>query len=153
MTSLDELLLIRGFDEGSVARLRPYATAIPRRGARGARAAPPVNALTAKPLVLAALGCEGADTLPACPMRFNDEDDDKSREWKAEFDAWRQDNCAEVPANLLTTKSDVFSLLASGSVGDVSQTLRVLVRRTGSRVTRLWWQERPLSEVLPVEVR
>lgn len=155
LKSLDELLLIRGFDEERVARLRPFATVVPRAEGRAAGSPTPVNALTARPLVLQALGCEGNTTPPECPMRFDDEEDDKTKEWDLEFAAWRKDNCdAGGNGNLITSKSSgVFSVLASGSVGDVSQTLRIVVRRDGDKMTRLWWQERPLSETMPVEIR
>jgi general secretion pathway protein K len=152
LKSLDELLLIRGFDEERVARLRPYATVVPRPEGRAAGSPQPVNALTARPQVLQALGCEGSATPPECAMRFDDEEDDKTKEWRTEFEQWRTTSCAAA-GNLITTKSTVFSLLASGSVGDVSQTLRVVLRRDGDKVTRLWWQERPLAEAMPVEIR
>lgn len=152
LTSLDELLLIRGFDEERVARLRPYATVVPRRPDVRGGSPQPVNALTAKPVVLEALGCTGSLTPPECPMRFDDEETDKTKEWRTEFDQWRQTNC-QGAENLLSTKSSVFSVLASGNVGDATQTLRTVVRRNGDRVTRLWWQERPFAEAMPVEVR
>jgi len=151
LKSLDELLLIRGFDEERIARLRPYATVVPRVDDRPSPPQP-VNALTAKPLVLEALGCEGNLTPPACPMRFDDEQNEKTNEWQQEFDEWRRTNC-DAAGNLVTTKSSVFSILASGNVGDATQTLRTVVGRKGDRVTRLWWQERPLAEALPVDVR
>jgi general secretion pathway protein K len=148
LNSLEELLLIRGFDDRAVARLRPYVTALPRGGSKAQR----VNAATAKPLVLEAIGCESGDTLPPCPVTFGG-DDEKVDEWKKqEFENWTA-NCTPAAKSLLTTNSDVFSILASGTVGDVTQTLRTTVRRQGDKVTRLWWQERPLSEAMPVEIR
>jgi len=152
LKSLDELLLIRGFDEERVARLRPFATVVPRPEGKAAGSPQPVNALTARPQVLQALGCEGSTAPPECPMRFDDEEDDKSKEWTAEFEEWRKDNCAAA-GNLISTKSSYFSVLASGSVGDVSQTLRIVVQRDANEAKRLWWQERPLSETMPVEIR
>lgn len=152
LNSLDELLLIRGFDEQTIARLRPYATALPRSESRGGGAPRAVNLLTAKPLVRTALGCEGGDDMPEC-LRGLGTSDEKKTEWKTEFDAWKTANCSAAPANLLGVNSTVFSILASGTVGDVTQSLRTVVERKGKRAKRLWWQERPLSEVLPVEVR
>ena len=61
LTDVAELALVRGFDEGVRARLRPFVTALPRFTA--------VNANTASPEVLAAvidgLGLDGARTLVA----------------------------------------------------------------------------------------
>jgi len=153
LNSLDELLLIRGFDEQAVTRLRPFVTAIPVGDGRPAGAPQPVNVNTAKPAVLEALGCESADTLPACPMSFGGDEDQKTKDWQTDFTAWKTENCKGERQNLLGTKSNVYSILASGAVGDVTQTLRTLVRRKGNQRERLSWQERPVSEALPVEVR
>jgi len=61
LTDLAELALVRGFDDGVRARLRPFVTALPRSTA--------VNANTASPEVLAAvvegLGLDGARDLAA----------------------------------------------------------------------------------------
>lgn len=61
LTSVDELALVNGFDDGVRARLRPFVTALPRHT--------PLNANTASPEVLAAvvegLGLDGARSLIA----------------------------------------------------------------------------------------
>ena len=151
LNSLDELLLIRGFDEQTVARLRPYATAIPRVDARGA-GTPQVNALTAKPLVLAALGCEGNTEVPPCPTSVGGSGDEKTTDWKKAYADWQTKSCGAAQ-KLLGTKSSFFSIEATGVVGDMAQSLRVLVQRSGKNVKRLSWQERPVSDTLPTEVR
>jgi general secretion pathway protein K len=152
LNSLDELLLIRGFDEQAVARLRPYATAIPRLDARGTGAPVPVNAITAKPLVLAALGCEGNAEVPACPTSVGGSGDEKTTDWKKKYTDWQTKNCSAAQ-KLLGTKSTFFAIDATGVVGDMAQSLRVLVQRSGKNVKRLSWQERPVSDTLPSEVR
>ena len=150
LNSIEELLLIRGFDDRTVTRLRPYVTAV----TGGGRQPQKVNAATAKPLVLEAIGCESGDALPPCPVSFGG-DDEKAEDWRKEdFENWKSSSCTSGAAQkLLTLESNVFSILASGTVGDVTQTLRTTVRRNGDKVTRLWWQERPLSEAMPVEIR
>lgn len=149
LNSIEELLLIRGFDDRIVTRLRPYVTAV--SGGSG-RQVQKINAATARPLVLEAIGCDGADAFPPCPASFGN-DDTKTDDWqKEEFEDWKE-GCTPQAQRLLTLKSDVFSILASGTVGDVTQHLRTTVRRSGDKVTRLWWQERPLSEAMPVEIR
>lgn len=150
LRSLDELLLIRGFDERALALLRPFATAVPRDGQPGRAQA--VNPATAKPQVLAAIGCEGGDSLPPCPITLGD-DDEETKEWLDELKQWKEANCTPAAQSMLKPQSNLYSILASGTVGDVTQTLRTTVQRTGDKAKRLWWQERPLSEVLPVEVR
>lgn len=151
LNSLEELLLIRGFDRQSIARLRPFVTVIPP--ANGRSSAPnPVNALTAKPQVLLALGCEGGDQVPACPTSFGGSDDEKTKDWQKEYADWQTKNCKPGAKNLLSTSSTTFAIDAHGVVGDMEQGLRVLVRR-GKVVQRLTWQERPPSDTLPTEVR
>lgn len=149
LKSLEELLLIRGFDEQVLARLRPYVTVVPRPDDKPGQPQS-VNPLTADPLVLTAIGCEGGTPPPDCPQSFAS--DEKKKEWDAEFKDWQTTTCAKATV-ALKKQSNVFSILASGAVGDVSQTLRVTVRREGDKATRLWWQERPLAEAMPVEVR
>jgi general secretion pathway protein K len=73
LIDVDELALVRGFDEGVRARLRPFVTALPRFT--------PVNVNTAPPEVLAAvidgLGLDGARALVAKRERafFNSYDE------------------------------------------------------------------------------
>jgi hypothetical protein len=112
----------------------------------------PVNAITAKPLVLAALGCEGNAEVPACPTSVGASGDEKSTDWKKKYTDWQTKNCSGAQ-KLLGTKSTLFAIEATGVVGDMAQSLRVLVQRSGKNVKRLSWQERPLSDTLPSEVR
>ena len=149
--SLEELLLLRGFDEQVLLRLRPYATVVPPGPDGKPGTAKAVNPLTAEPLVLAAIGCERGSPPPDCPSSFAN--DEKKKEWQTEFDDWKKESCTPDAQRLLKTQSNLYSILASGTVGDVTQTLRTTVQRNGDKVTRLWWQERPLAETMPVEVR
>ena len=150
LQSIEELLLIRGFDERALVRLRPYATVVPRPDGKTGPAQS-VNPLTADPVVLAAIGCESGAPPPDCPSTFAN--DEAKKEWQQEFDEWKGSSCTPEAQRMLKTQSEVYSILASGTVGDVTQTLRTTVRRTGDKVRRLWWQERPLAEAMPVEVR
>lgn len=153
LNSLEELLVIRGFDEQTIARLRPYVTVIPRADGHSKGTQPPVNAITAKAAVLTALGCDGGDEVPACPTSLGGTNDQKSKDWQTEYLAWQAKNCSAVPKTLLGIKSSFFAIDASGVVGDMEQSLRVQVHRTGKHVDRLSWQEHPVSDALPVEVR
>lgn len=152
LRSLEELLLIRGFEPETLDRLRPFVTVVPVADGRSTGRPSEVNVNTAPWQVLSALGCEaGPDSLPPpCSARFGDE---QQGEWRQDIEAWRTESCPDVPRNLLSTKSNLFSINAAGTVGDLSQTVRVLVRRSGSRAQRLAWQERPNFTAVPVEVR
>jgi general secretion pathway protein K len=151
MTSLEELLLIRGFDEQTLRALRPFATVVPRTEARSPGRPPSLNALTADTRVLQAVGCEVSDSKgpPECPSFLSE---DAEKELRADFQAWKTQSCSGVRGFPLGMKSDLYSIRAIGTVGDVTQVLRTFVRRSGQKATRLWWQERPVAEVLPVEV-
>jgi general secretion pathway protein K len=152
LNSLEELLLIEGFDESTLRRLRPFVTVVKRDGSGSAATrAEKVNLNTAREELLVALGCQtgAAASRPPCSSTMTEED---LTAWRAEVQAWLTDSCDGVPRDTFVTSSKLFAIRAVGTVGDLSQTLRVLVRRDGARARRLWWQERPVSEVLPVEV-
>jgi general secretion pathway protein K len=134
MASIDDLRLIRGFEPSILRRLRPYVTALPK----GLR--PSVNVNTALWQVLKAVGCDvGADFTPP-PGGYTKVDDVTP--------------CADADGRrLLGTKSDVFSIEATGNVGDLSQHVRTMVSRRGSTATtRLTWSEHPVSDLSPPEV-
>ena len=149
LQSIEELLLISGFDEQMLARLRPYVTVIPRPDGKPG-AAQSVNPLTAELAVLTAIGCEGGTPPPDCPQSFAS--DEKKQEWEASFKEWQTTNCPKAKV-ALKKQSNFYSILASGAVGDVTQTLRTVVKRNGDKVETLSWQERPIAAAMPVEVR
>jgi len=151
MSSLEELLLIRGFDEQTLRVLRPFVTVVPRTDTKSTGRPDTINLNTADWRVLRALGCEigESDARPDCPS-FPDEQ--KQGEYNTEVGAWKTAHCRDAEA-LLGTTSKLYAIRASGTVGDVTQTLRTFVRRYGEKTKRLWWQERPVADVLPIEVR
>jgi general secretion pathway protein K len=130
LVSVDELLLIRGFDRATVRALRPYVTAYPTDpSARGNQL---VNINTADPRVLQAVGCKPPGNFQAPPGGFKGGDPDVGR------------ICAGAH---VTMQSDYFSIIASGSVGDTTQSVLAVVRRTGGGVTRLSWRPNPFVEL------
>ncbi|HEY8517832.1 MAG TPA: type II secretion system minor pseudopilin GspK [Candidatus Binatia bacterium] len=152
MSTLEELLLIRGFDEQTLRVLRPYVTVIPRtEQQRSSGPLQPVNLNTADWRVLRALGCDvgESDAPPACPSFPTDE---QEQTWRNEVEEWKKQKCAGARREWLGTKSNLYSIRASGTVGDVTQVLRTTVQRSGGRARRLWWQERPVADVMPVEI-
>jgi len=128
LASLEELRLLRGFDDRAIQRLRPYATAWGERGASVG-----VNVNTADPVVLRALGCEVGADFRVPPGGF-----EQTREVEA---------CPD--KSLLRIKSSVFRIQASGTVGDLTQGVTAVVRRDARRATRLSWRERPVSDLAP----
>jgi general secretion pathway protein K len=151
LQSLEELLVIRGFDDRVVAQLRPYVTVVQRTDKPGKAPKPAsLNALTADPLVLAAIGCERGTPPPECPGPTASAE--SKTEWDQAFTTWQQANCKS--ATIMPTKqSKTFSIIAQGVVGDVAQTVRTTVQRDGDKVTRLSWQEVPVYAPKPVEAR
>ncbi|MBY0278408.1 type II secretion system minor pseudopilin GspK [Candidatus Binatia bacterium] len=150
LQSLDELLLIRGFDERTIALLRPFVTVIPTRDGKPPTKGPQLNVLTAEPQVLAVAGCDGSTALPDCPSDL--EDADTKKKWEDDWNQWKSGACRQ-PTIGLGYKSDSFSIVAQGMVGDVQQTVRTTVKRNGEKVDRLWWQEAPLRAPMPIEAR
>lgn len=133
LLSVDELRLLRGFDDRTIRRLRPYA------GAWGERGNGQVNVNTADPLVLRAIGCEVGKDLVVPPGGFERVQD--------------VTECSSKEAGqLLKTRSDVFSIAATGTVGDVTQGVTAVVKPDARRARRLSWRERPVSDLSPQEV-
>jgi type II secretory pathway component PulK len=143
LVSVDELRLIQGFDEHTVERLRPYVTALPKRGGSGSGGVATINVNSALPPVLSALGCQvGADFRPPSPGCFND---------RVAFN--KVVTCeGDASSRRIGFTSSFFSITATGTLGDTSQSVVALVERgSGSQVTRHLWRTNPLSELPPSE--
>jgi general secretion pathway protein K len=133
LASLDELRLLRGFDDLTIRKLTPYVTAYGEKS-RGLQ----VNANTADPLVLKALGCEVRGDSAAgavCATKA------------AEFPG------CEKASGTIKFKSSTFAIIAAATVGDTTQTVRSIVRRGAHSAKRYTWSERPISDLSPAEVR
>ena len=135
MAQLEELYLVRGFDAKTVAKLRPFVTALPTRT--------PVNANTAAPEVLAAilpqLSREEIRELVASRREhpFKDRADLKARAKKAAPGAIDTD---------LDVKSDNFLVQVAVAQDDVQVATEALVARAAagaSTATAIIWR-RPL---------
>ncbi len=135
MAQVEELYVVRGFDAGTVARLKPFVTALPGRT--------PVNANTASPEVLAAILPELsreeirelAGSRRARP--FRDRADLKARAMKASPTVIDTD---------LDVKSDHFLVQVGVAQDDVQVASEALVARAApgvSPATALIWR-RPL---------
>ena len=135
MAQVEELYSIRGFDAKTVARLRPFVTALPART--------PVNANTAAPEVLRAilpeLSSEEAAALVAARRAkpFKDRTDLKQRAGKGSATAFDAD---------LDVKSDHFLVQVAVAQDDVQVATEALVARAApgkSPATAIIWR-RPL---------
>jgi general secretion pathway protein K len=121
MDQVEELYRVRGFDAATVAKLKPYVTALPT----GA----PINANTASALVLAAV-------LPEVPAA-------KIAKWVAERRAqpmkarddvkkWAKESPPAVVDALLDVKSANFSVRIQVAQDDVELAVDALLRRAGA---------------------
>ncbi|HYC21541.1 MAG TPA: type II secretion system minor pseudopilin GspK [Candidatus Bathyarchaeia archaeon] len=129
LVSVDELLMIRGFDRATVHALRPYVTAYPDPAARANQL---VNVNTADPRVLEAVGCKppGNFQAPAGGFKPGDPEVDKI--------------CQGIQ---VAQRSDYFTIVATGSVGDTTQSVRAVVKRTGSSVKPIAWRPNPFVDL------
>jgi len=123
LQSLDELRLIRGFDQRMIAALRPLVTAYGTT-----RGKPGVNVNTANPRVLSAIGCKVGADFEVPPGGFQNAD--------------AVEQCRDVK-RMIRTESSIFWIQAFGTVGDVTQSIDAIVQRTPNKATRLVWRERP----------
>jgi general secretion pathway protein K len=125
LTSVSELLLIRGVDGAVHARLAPLVSALPRPT--------PINVNTAPVEVLAALD-SGLDQSAA--MRLDQARREQPFASVDEFIASTGLVELDIPQGLLTTGSDFFLLEAEAGIGDASARLHSLLYRADSGATR-----------------
>lgn len=129
MSGIEDLVRVRGCDAEIIARLRRFATALPRRT--------PVNVNTAPPEVLAAI-VDGL-TLPeaavlasgraAAPWR--DRDDFQARLPRTELN---------VNVDDISVDSQFFLVQGRANVGKADLQMRVLLQRTGAALPAVVWQ-------------
>jgi general secretion pathway protein K len=133
LRSLDELRLIRGFDESTIARLRPYVTAY--RQPDGKNGHKGVNADTAPALVLKVIGCDIDADYPLPLQGFG-------KELPLE-DVCAKEDIADTVGVEYSRRSEYFRIHATGRIGDTIARLETLVRRRGDKLERIYWSERP----------
>lgn len=131
LQSFDELRTIRGVNDSTLARMRPYFTAFPR--SRGDKK---INLRTARPEILTAIGCEEVDALPKLPRA------------KEDIEAWNEAKPCE-NAKLGTAVLDVskiYSIITIATVGDATQSVEATVQPGKGRLS---WKQRPVWGVGP----
>jgi general secretion pathway protein K len=133
LRSLDELRLIRGFNEETIERMRPYLTAYRRPDGKPGHKG--VNADTAQALVLKVIGCDIEADYPLPLQGFGKELPLK--------DICSNEDIADSVAVEYGRRSEYFRIHATGRIGDTFQRLETLVRRRGDRLERIYWSERP----------
>lgn len=129
MSGIEELLNVRGCDRAAVARLRQFATVLPRRT--------PVNVNMAPPEVLSAI-VEGL-TLPEAAVLassrrtapFRGRDDFRTRLPRTELNAANED---------FSVDTQFFLVQGIASVGKANLRMQALLRRTGVALPSIVWQ-------------
>jgi general secretion pathway protein K len=129
MSVIEELLRVRGCDQAIVARLRQFATALPRRTT--------VNVNLAPPEVLVAL-VEGL-TLPEAQVLaisrraapFRDPDDFRARLPRTELNVAKED---------ISVDSQFFLVRGRARVGKADMRMSMLLHRVGTALPAVIWQ-------------
>jgi len=129
LTDLDELALVRGFDDNVQARLRPYVTALPRLT--------PVNVNTASPEVLSAV-IQGLDLANAEILVAQ-----RNRAYYRSVDDFlkRLPSATEVTANGLSVSSDYFMATLRVSIGDAQARGKALLARGSTGWPAILWRK------------
>ena len=129
LRSLDELRLIRGFDDRTIDMLRPFLAAYRREDGKPGHDG--VNADTATTLVLRAIGCEIDADYPLPLQGF-------SKELPLEDICAADDVKDSVPLEF-GRRSEYFRIYATGRIGDTYETVETLVQRRGDKIRRIHW--------------
>ena len=126
LMQVDELYRVRGFDAATVAKLRPYVTALPRRT--------DINVNTAPEAVLTALlgNPEAVRTITAARTKSPFKD-------KQAFLAVATGTPADTPVDV---KSDYFSVSVQVSQDDVRLATDALIGRVDNMVVIIWRRPR-----------
>lgn len=129
LTDLDELALVRGFDDNVRARLRPYVTALP--------ATTRVNVNTAPPEVLAAV-IQGLDLADAQILAAQ-----RDRAYYRSIDDFlkRLPGGTEVDKNELSVSSDYFMATLRVSIGGAQARGRALFERGSGGWPKIVWRK------------
>ncbi len=130
LVSLDDLLMVKGFDQPTIDRLKPYVTALP--------ANTQINVNTAPPEVLAAI-------LPGFSLSAARELASKRMyhpfQSLSDFTASIGNENIPVPANNIEFASQYFLVTVKSVQGRARVTMRTLLYRNGSMWPRKVWQQ------------
>lgn len=131
LRSLEELRLIEGFDDKTIDRLRPFATAYRRSDGRDGHKG--INADTASARVLAAAGCEIDESYPMPLQGFG-------KDLPLDDICPAENREGGIPIKY-GQRSEYFRLFATGRVGSTIESLETVARRQGDRLERIYWSE------------
>jgi len=129
MSGIEELLRVRGCDDAAVARLRQFATVLPRRT--------PVNVNMAPPEVLAAIvdGLTLPEALVLASSRrsapFRGRDDFRTRLPRTELNVENED---------ISVDTQFFLVQGRANVGKADLRMQALVQRIGVTLPSIVWQ-------------
>lgn len=133
MTQVEELYRVRGFDAATVAKLKPYVTALHDPNANQITAAIPVNVNTASPLVLAAvlpgMPPDKIDAFVAARAKQPMKAAKQLADWTAGL---------SIAPNAVDLKSSYFSVRIRVAQDDVQLACDALLVRSAGAVSVVW---------------
>ncbi|HET7766629.1 MAG TPA: type II secretion system minor pseudopilin GspK [Burkholderiales bacterium] len=136
-TSVDELRLVRGFDEKTVQTLLPFVTVLPA----GVRTT--ININTASAVVLAAL----ANLDVAWGQRVAEARQSKPMNNVSELTP-QMPQGQKLPAGLASVKTDFFLITLDTSIGRHQRRTVALLQRAGNVTNWIWHRPQPLIDAV-----
>ena len=136
-TSVEELRLVRGFDEKTVRTLLPYVTVLPP----GIKTT--INVNTASPVVLAAL----ANLDVAWAQRVADNRASKPMNNVGELQAMMPPE-VKLANGMASVKTDFFLITLDTSIGRHQRRTVALMQRAGTVTNWIWHRPQPLIDAL-----
>ena len=140
MTSIDELRMIKGFDEKTVETILPYVTVLPP----GVRTT--INVNTAPPVVLAAL--VGRDV--AWAERIAEDRVSKPMNNVGEL-TQQLPAGTQLPTGMASVKTDFFLITLDTSIGRHQRRTVALMQRAGNATNWIWFKPEPLIDAVAVQ--
>ena len=137
LTSVDELRLIKGFDEKTVQTLLPFVTVLPS----GIRTT--INVNTASPIVLSALANQDV----AWGQRVADARQSKPMNNVSELTSMMPQGM-QLPAGLASVKTDFFLITLDTSIGRHQGRTVALMQRAGNATNWIWHKPEPLVDAV-----
>lgn len=129
LDTLEELALIKGFDAGTMKRLRPFVTVYPDT----------ININTASSEILAALDDKMSDSLVDMVLDYR-----KTTPFKDKTELARVAGLETIAQGLsitTTAKGTVYRILSQATVRETIRIIEAVVRLDGNAPTVLYWRE------------
>lgn len=142
LLTMEELRLVKDFDDKSFAKLRPFVTIYPDDAARAsAIQAAPVNINTAAPEVLASLDERMNDELAKRIVEYRKNEPFKSTADLAKVSGMQPISMTLNSKAVITVKGAVYRITATARIGETARTIEAVARMGGSKPEFLYWRE------------